>query len=67
MESRKILLAGVCRSPDGTSGKPAKFPVIFSLTQAFEIVFHNVVERPVDNHVYKCGKSATATLLDLIA
>jgi hypothetical protein len=57
----------VCRSTDDTSGKTAKFPVILSLTQAFEIVFHNVVERPVDNHVCKCGKAATATLLDLIA
>jgi hypothetical protein len=57
----------VCRSPDNTSRKAVKFTVIFSLTQAFEIVFHNVVERPVDKHVNKCGKSATATLLDLIA
>jgi hypothetical protein len=57
----------VCRSPDDTSKKAAKFPVILSLTQALEIVFHNVVERPVDNRVYKCGKSATVTLLDLIA
>jgi hypothetical protein len=35
--------------------------------QVLEFVFHNVVERPVDNHVDKLDKSAMARLLDLIA
>jgi len=47
--------------------KSAMFPVITPWIQVFEIVFHNVVERPVDNHVYKFDKSAMVTLLDLFA
>jgi hypothetical protein len=49
------------------AGKAPKFPVITPWIRVFEIVFHNVVERPVDNHVYKFDKSAMATLLDLFA
>jgi hypothetical protein len=35
--------------------------------QALEFVFHNVVEKPVDNFVHKAGKSALTRVLDRIA
>jgi hypothetical protein len=49
------------------SRRARPFQVITPWIQAFEIVFHNVVEKPVDNRVYKFDKSAMDTLLDLFA
>jgi hypothetical protein len=39
----------------------------YNWIQALESVFHNAVERPVDNHVDKLVKRAIVALLDHIA
>jgi len=43
------------------------FQVFIPWIRALEFVFHNPVEKLVDNHVDKSGKSAMLRLLDLIA
>jgi hypothetical protein len=51
----------------GRKKRSRPFPIFTPWIQALEFVFHNVVERPVDNHVDKLNKPAMLRLLDLIA
>lgn len=67
MESKRIPSTGVCRLLKGMPIGSRPFQVIIPWIQALEFVFHNVVEKPVDNHVDKFDKSAMVRLLDQIA
>jgi len=67
MVPKRIPSDGECKLLKGSVKKIKAVSGFTPWIQALEFVFHNVVERPVDNHVDKSGKSAMVRLLDQIA
>jgi len=66
MVSKRIPSAGGC-SLLKRRNKSGALTLFYFGIRPFEFVFHNIVEKPVDNSVDNADKPAMVRLLDLIA